>query len=132
MLLKEELDRNGVRPKIRVSKDLIESGGQAFSRGALYTLLRNPIYVGASCFNEGGRKDHERASAAAVSVRKLWLPARRTPPRLRRDSNAFNVQGVLMAPAFISFGRVPDGAAIGNYARCGEPGTACQLLMPSG
>jgi site-specific DNA recombinase len=45
-LLKEELDRNGGRSKVRVSKDGVESGGQAFSRGALYTLLRNPIYVG--------------------------------------------------------------------------------------
>jgi hypothetical protein len=45
-LLKQELDRNGVRSKIRISKDGVESGGQAFSRGALYTLLRNPIYVG--------------------------------------------------------------------------------------
>jgi len=45
-LLKVELDRNGVRSKIRVSKEGVESGGQAFSRGALYTLLRNPIYVG--------------------------------------------------------------------------------------
>src|SRR5246127_1289368 len=45
-LLKEELDRLGVRSKIRVSKDGVESGGQAFSRGALYALLRNPIYVG--------------------------------------------------------------------------------------
>jgi site-specific DNA recombinase len=45
-LLKEELDRLGVRSKIRGSKDGVESGGQAFSRGALYTLLRNPIYMG--------------------------------------------------------------------------------------
>ena len=45
-LLKEELDRLGVHSKIRISKDGVESGGQAFSRGALYTLLRNPIYVG--------------------------------------------------------------------------------------
>jgi hypothetical protein len=45
-LLKEELDRTGVRSKVRVSKNGVESGGQAFSRGALYTLLRNPIYVG--------------------------------------------------------------------------------------
>jgi site-specific DNA recombinase len=45
-LLKEELDRNGARSKVRVSKDGVESGGQSFSRGALYTLLRNPIYVG--------------------------------------------------------------------------------------
>jgi site-specific DNA recombinase len=39
-LLKEELDRLGVRSKIRVSKAGVESGGRAFSRGALYTLLR--------------------------------------------------------------------------------------------
>src|SRR6202162_4361327 len=44
--IKEELDRNGVHSKVRVSKDGVESGCQAFSRGALYTLLRNPIYVG--------------------------------------------------------------------------------------
>jgi DNA invertase Pin-like site-specific DNA recombinase len=45
-LLKEELDRSGVRSKVRVSQYGVESGGQMFSRGALYTLLRNPIYVG--------------------------------------------------------------------------------------
>jgi DNA invertase Pin-like site-specific DNA recombinase len=45
-LLKEELDRNDIRSKVRLSKNGVESGGQAFSRGALYTLLRNPIYVG--------------------------------------------------------------------------------------
>ena len=46
-LLKEELDRLGVRSKIRVSKDGVELGGQGvLTRGALATLLRNPIYVG--------------------------------------------------------------------------------------
>src|SRR5258708_26645264 len=45
-LLKEELDRVGVRSKVRVSQEGVESGGQSFSRGAFYTLLRNPIYVG--------------------------------------------------------------------------------------
>ena len=45
-LLKEELGRDGVRSKVRVSKAGAASGGQAFSRGALYTLLRNPIYIG--------------------------------------------------------------------------------------
>src|SRR5207253_9971890 len=55
-LLKEELDRNGVRSKIRVSKDGVESGGQAFSRGALYALLRNPIYVGEIRHKAGRRK----------------------------------------------------------------------------
>jgi hypothetical protein len=42
VLLKEELDRNGVRSKVRISKDGVESVVQRFSRGALYTLLRKP------------------------------------------------------------------------------------------
>jgi site-specific DNA recombinase len=45
-LLKEELDGNAVRSKLRVASNGNQSGGQSFSRGALYTLLGNPIYVG--------------------------------------------------------------------------------------
>jgi site-specific DNA recombinase len=45
-LLKEDLDRRGALSKRRTSKDGIESGGRSFSRGALYALLSNPIYVG--------------------------------------------------------------------------------------
>ena len=45
-LLKEDLDRRGVLSKRRTSKAGVESGGCSFSRGALYALLSNPIYVG--------------------------------------------------------------------------------------
>src|SRR5580700_4611795 len=45
-LLKEDLDRRGVISKRRISKTGIASGGHSFSRGALYALLSNPIYVG--------------------------------------------------------------------------------------
>jgi DNA invertase Pin-like site-specific DNA recombinase len=45
-LLKNELDRTGVRSKIRVAGNGKRSGGESFSRGALYTLLKNPIYIG--------------------------------------------------------------------------------------
>jgi hypothetical protein len=45
-LLKEELDRNGVRSKLRIAENGVRSGGESFSRGALYTLLGNSIYVG--------------------------------------------------------------------------------------
>jgi site-specific DNA recombinase len=44
--LKEELDRRGIRSKARVSGAGSRSGGCSFSRGALYTLLANPIYIG--------------------------------------------------------------------------------------
>jgi site-specific DNA recombinase len=45
-VLREELDREGIRSKLRPAKNGIKSGGMRFARGALYTLLRNPIYVG--------------------------------------------------------------------------------------
>src|SRR5271169_5179365 len=38
--------RRGILSKRRTSKGGIESGGHSFSRGALYALLSNPIYVG--------------------------------------------------------------------------------------
>src|SRR2546421_4911428 len=45
-LLKEDLDRQGARSKQRLYRDGTRVGGQPFSRGALYALLSNPIYVG--------------------------------------------------------------------------------------
>ena len=44
--LGREPDRDGVVSKIRVSRKGIRSGGLSFSRGALYELLSNPIYIG--------------------------------------------------------------------------------------
>ena len=45
-LLKEELDRDGHRSKLRIASNGSRSGEKSFARGALYTLLCNPIYVG--------------------------------------------------------------------------------------
>jgi site-specific DNA recombinase len=45
-LLKAELDRRGLRSKVRTANNGLRSGGNSFYRGALYTVLRNPIYVG--------------------------------------------------------------------------------------
>jgi len=45
-LLKHELDRRRIISKVRVSRKGSKSGGQPFSRGALYELLANPIYIG--------------------------------------------------------------------------------------
>jgi site-specific DNA recombinase len=44
--LKNELDRRGIVSKIRVSRKGIRSGERCFSRGALYELLANPVYIG--------------------------------------------------------------------------------------
>jgi DNA invertase Pin-like site-specific DNA recombinase len=44
--LKSSLDRDGVHSKIRTYGDGRRSGGRTFSRGALYALLSNPLYIG--------------------------------------------------------------------------------------
>ncbi len=43
--LKRELDQAGIISKIRMVNGK-QSGGNRFYRGALYTLLKNPIYIG--------------------------------------------------------------------------------------
>ena len=45
-LLMEDLNRRGIRSKVRVAKNGKQSGGNLFFRGALYVLLSNPIYIG--------------------------------------------------------------------------------------
>jgi site-specific DNA recombinase len=45
-LLKDDLNRCGIISKIRLSRNGNRTGGQAFSRGALYELLSNPVYIG--------------------------------------------------------------------------------------
>ena len=45
-LLMEDLNRRGIRSKVRVARNGKQSGGNPFFRGALYSLLSNPIYIG--------------------------------------------------------------------------------------
>ena len=45
-LLKEELDRQGQLTPVRISQRDNASGGRPFSRGNLYKILSNPIYIG--------------------------------------------------------------------------------------
>jgi site-specific DNA recombinase len=45
-LLRNDLLRREVVSKVRVSKNGVRSGGLQFSRGALYQMLSNPIYLG--------------------------------------------------------------------------------------
>ena len=44
--LAQQLEREGIRSPRRVSRSGRESGGGAFSRGALYAVLKNRIYLG--------------------------------------------------------------------------------------
>src|ERR1700680_3008976 len=67
-LLMEDLNRRGIRSKVRIAKNGQRSGGNLFFRGALYELLSNPIYVG-EIRHKGVRHPglHE-----AIVDRELW------------------------------------------------------------
>ena len=67
-LLRENLNRMGIVSKQRTSDRGIQSGGRPFSRGALYALLSNPIYVG-----EIRHKDlRHPGQHEAMLDRELW------------------------------------------------------------
>jgi hypothetical protein len=66
--LKKDLDRDGVVSKIRVSRKGIRSGGQSFSRGALYELLSNPIYIGEIRH----KRERHLGQHEAILERELW------------------------------------------------------------
>jgi site-specific DNA recombinase len=66
--LKAQLDRNGIKSKARLSTSGMRSGGTSYSRGSLYCLLQNPIYL--------GKIKHRDATYAgehdAIIPQELW------------------------------------------------------------
>jgi site-specific DNA recombinase len=66
--LKAQLDRDGVKSKARLSPSGVKSGGMSYSRGSLYCLLQNPIYL--------GKIPHRDATYAgehdAIIPQELW------------------------------------------------------------
>ena len=81
MALKEYLDRSGIQSKARARRTGTKTGGSSFSRGALYKILRNHIYVGEIA-HKGAvyRGQHE-----AIIDREQWTQVqkrfRSKPPR---------------------------------------------------
>ena len=72
-LLKDDLDRRGIISKIRLSRNGNRSGGKAFSRGALYELLSNPVYIGEIRH----RKERHPGQHEPIVERELWERAQR-------------------------------------------------------
>src|SRR6202167_1986053 len=99
--LKKELDRDGVISKIRVSRKGNRSGGQSFSRGALYELLSNPIYIGEIRHKlERHPGQHE-----AILDRKLW---EKVQQRLLNGASRTTAPQTKVSPSPLA-GKVFDG-----------------------
>ena len=67
-LLQQDLDRRGIVSKSRVANSGIHSGGRSFSRGALYELLSNPIYIGEIRH----KRVRHPGQDEAILERELW------------------------------------------------------------
>jgi site-specific DNA recombinase len=67
-LLKQDLDSRGIRSKQRINRSGRPVGGRPFSRGALYALLSNPIYIG-EIGHKGARYPGQHE---AILEREIW------------------------------------------------------------
>jgi site-specific DNA recombinase len=67
-LLRRDLDQRGIVSGIKTSKNGKQRGGKPFSRGALYCLLSNPIYLG-EIRHKGERYPGQHE---AIVSRELW------------------------------------------------------------
>jgi site-specific DNA recombinase len=67
-VLKRELDRKGVVSAARTSRGGKVRGGKPFSRGALYNVLSNPIYVGEIRH----KKERHQGQHDAIIGREVW------------------------------------------------------------
>jgi site-specific DNA recombinase len=66
--LSKELEHRGIKSKVRLSRNGIKSGGCRFSRGALYELLANPIYIGEIRH----KQERHPGQHDAILPRELW------------------------------------------------------------
>jgi site-specific DNA recombinase len=66
--LSQELERRGIVSKVRVSRAGIKSGGCRFSRGAIYELLANPIYIGEIRH----KQERHPGQHGAILSKELW------------------------------------------------------------
>lgn len=106
--LKEEADRRGIRSKARPGKHNRIAGGRSFSRGALYHLLSNPVYIGRIPHKA---ESYEGQHPAIIDL-ETWdavqkqmasqAPARRTSTRTTMQhplmGRLFDEKGVPLVP----------------------------------
>ena len=108
-LLKLELDQRGVVSKLRRSRKGSTSGGRSFSRGALYELLSNPIYLGELRH----KREHHPGQHEPILARGMWQQVQqRLGTAARRGS-----EPATKAPASPLTGKVFDEHGEPLYAQ---------------
>jgi DNA invertase Pin-like site-specific DNA recombinase len=102
MALKEYLDRSGIQSKTRARRTGTETGGSSFSRGALYKILRNHIYVGEIAHKDAVYRGQHEAIIDQVQwtqVQKLLDQNRQGERRKARATKVSLFTGILFDTA---------------------------------
>ena len=114
-LLKEELDRRGVVSKSHSSTDGVRQKGYSFSRGALYVVLSNPLYIG-EVRHCGVRHPGQHQ---LIVDRELWDKVQQ---RLHEHAIRRQLRAVKVDPSSLA-GKLFDSSGAGltpSHARKGE------------
>jgi site-specific DNA recombinase len=108
-LLKQDLDQRGIVSKVRLSQKGTRSGGKSFSRGALYELLSNPIYLGEIRH----KQERHPSQHEPILQRETWEQVQyRLSAGPRRDH-----EPTTKAPSSPLTGKVVDEAGEPLYAQ---------------
>ncbi len=94
-LVKEEADRRGLRTKLRKPDNGRRQGGEPFTRGHIYKLLANPVYVG-EIVHKGERHAGEHE---AIIDRETWDGVQQ---QLRRNTVVRHRGTNLKAPSLLA------------------------------
>ena len=102
LALKDELDRDRIRSKVRIDKFGRKTGGQPLSRGALYLMLQNRIYRGEIVHKDKSYPGEHQA----IIDEALWKEVER-----RLAANRFDrVTGAKVARPSLLAGLIYDDA----------------------
>jgi site-specific DNA recombinase len=93
--LKAHLDQQGVTSKIRISATGRRLGGKSYSRGALYHLLRNRIFLGQT--GHGGQS--YTGEHTAIVPRELWD---RVQAQLKGNTQGFRNRPRVTSPSSLA------------------------------
>jgi len=114
--LQEDLHRTGIVSKVRVARSGTRSGGKPFSRGALYALLSNPVYIGEIRH----KRDRHPGQHEAIVARELWEQVhQRLRTRAARQGRAPSIQ----AASSLLTGKVFDAGGVALYVQGATSGT---------
>jgi site-specific DNA recombinase len=86
-MVKEELDKKGVFTKRRIQKNGKCLGGKPFSRGNLYQLLSNPLYIGQVAHRGATYPGEHKPIIDAALWNKVQSALKGNGPKRNQDKN---------------------------------------------